>query len=101
MRSATAATGPIPGRTPTSVPARQPTNARRRCSGRSATEKPYIRRSSASIALQPEDAGGQLDVEKFHERPVDAEAAKEGGKCDQSQVPHPERRQNQDLKSEN
>jgi len=45
MRMAMAEEGPMPGRTPTRVPMRQPISAQKRLRGPNAAPKPWIKRS--------------------------------------------------------
>jgi hypothetical protein len=50
IKIAVAAEGPMPGRTPISVPSRQPTRAKRRLVGWSAVANPCSSRCRVSIA---------------------------------------------------
>src|SRR5690242_15174495 len=63
------ANGPMPGRTPTSVPTRQPRNAYHKLAGARATEKPCakLRRVVSTADLDSERAGLKRSLQQVHE----------------------------------
>src|SRR5215471_3974632 len=75
--------GPMPGKTPTSVPTRQPRKPYHSTSGRSATENPSIRLSRVSTAAKSQNALFERRFEHDGEKPVgeeaDADAVHRGG----------------------
>src|SRR5574342_290662 len=95
MRMAIPLTGPIPGRTPISVPMIDPTVAHMRFVGVRATLKPYARLEKISVmgAFRPllvsppaeEHSGRQVDFQDLDEKIIEA-----GAKAGRDEAPAPE-----------
>src|SRR5574338_949802 len=66
------ASGPMPGKTPTNVPTRQPRNAYHRLVGSKATENPCarLRRVVSTASLESERAGLQRRLQQMDEENV-------------------------------
>src|SRR6185295_6592893 len=66
------ASGPMPGKTPTSVPTKQPRNAYHRLVGSKATEKPCakLRRVVSTVILKSKRAGVERRLEHVDEQNV-------------------------------
>src|SRR5258705_10320598 len=75
-RNATAPTGPNPGKTPTRVPTSDPIKQKSRLVGVSATENPSKMLLTTST-LDPENTGGQRNVEQPGENEVGADRSGE------------------------
>src|SRR5512143_189095 len=66
------ASGPMPGKTPTNVPTRQPMNAYHALAGSRATEKPCarLRRVVSTVILESEGAGFERRLQRVDEQDV-------------------------------
>src|SRR4249919_687882 len=66
------ASGPMPGKTPTSVPTKQPRNAYHRLVGSKATEKPCarLRRVVSTVILESERTGLQRRLQQVNEENI-------------------------------
>src|SRR5512143_2900180 len=66
------ASGPMPGRTPTNVPTRQPMNAYHALAGARATEKPCarLRRVVSTMILESERTGLQRRLQHVNEENI-------------------------------
>src|SRR4051812_15138007 len=84
MSIAIAADGPIPGRTPTRVPMKQPINANKRFVGCNAKAKPFMRKFRVSIrsfrfpCLDTKVSDRQADLQPFRKRVVATETSRDG-----------------------
>src|SRR6185369_16623838 len=88
------ASGPSPGRTPTTVPHRHPTTQYRRLSGRSATENPCRSCVSASISsLGEERQRRQVDAEEGLEEIEGRQTRRDRG---EKRAPPTQRRQGEE-----